>query len=145
MAARADLPLGATTYYFPSLDALIGAGLKHATAALQADLRAWADRLRDSSDLAATLAGLAEECLADRRRAQIEYELYVAAARDATLRPLAAGWLDGMRELLLPHLGLAAANSVSALLDGAMLQSLVSGDPLDVSALTEAIRQLTSR
>jgi DNA-binding transcriptional regulator YbjK len=144
VAARADLPLGATTYYFPSLDALIGAGLEHATEALQADLRAWADRLRDSPDLAATLAGLAEECLADRRRAQIEYELYVAAARDAALRPLATGWLDGMRALLLPYVDLATANSVSALLDGAMLQSLVSGDPLDVPALTDAIRRLTA-
>jgi DNA-binding transcriptional regulator YbjK len=144
VAARADLPLGATTYYFPSLDALIGAGLEHATEALQADLNAWANRLRTSSDLAATLAGLAEECLADRRRAQIEYELYVAAARDAALRPLATGWLDGMRELLLPHVGLAAANAVSALLDGAILQSLVSGDPLDVPALTDAIRRLTA-
>jgi DNA-binding transcriptional regulator YbjK len=144
VAARADLPLGATTYYFPSLDALLGAGLEQATEALQADLRTWTDRLRDSSDLAATLAGLAEECLADRRRAQIEYELYVAAARDAALRPLAIGWLDGMRELLLPHLGLAAANAVSALLDGAMLQSLVSGAPVDVPALTDAIRRLTA-
>jgi len=144
VAARADLPLGATTYYFPSLDALIGAGLEHATEALQADLRAWADRLRDSPDLPATLAALAEECLADRRRAQIEYELYVAAARDTALRPLAVGWLDGMRELLLPHVGLAAANSVSALLDGAMLQSLVADAPLDVPALTDAIRRLTT-
>jgi DNA-binding transcriptional regulator YbjK len=142
VAARADLPLGATTYYFPSLDALIGAGLEHAAEAVQADLRAWADRLRDSSDLPATLAALAEECLADRRRAQIEYELYVAAARDAALRPLAIGWLDGMRELLLPHVALTAADSVSALLDGAMLQSLVSGDPLNVPALTDALRRL---
>jgi DNA-binding transcriptional regulator YbjK len=144
VAARAGLPLGATTYYFPSLDALIGAGLEHATAALQADLGAWGDRLRASSDLAATLAALAVECLADRRRAQIEYELYVAAARDDALRPLATAWLDGMRELLLPRVGLAAANSVSALLDGAMLQSLVSGAPLDVPALTDAIRRLTA-
>lgn len=144
VAARADLPLGATTYYFPSLDALIGAGLEQATETLRADLRLWADRLRDSPDLPAALVALSEDYLTDRRQAQIEYELYVAAARDTTLRPLAAGWLDGMRDLLVPHMGSAAAHSVAALLDGAMLQALVSGTPLDAATLTDAIRRLTS-
>jgi DNA-binding transcriptional regulator YbjK len=143
VAARADLPLGATTYYFPTLDALLGAGLEQAAEALRADLGDWADRLRDSPDLATSLVTMVEEYLADRRRARIEYELYVAAARDTALRPLAVGWLEGMRDLLTPHLGRAAAHSVSALVDGAMLQALVSGAPLDAPVLTDAIRKLT--
>ncbi len=144
VAARADLPLGATTYYYPSLDALIGAGLEQATEALRDELRGWGDRLRDSADVASTLVALLEEYLVDRRRAQVEYELYAAAARDTALRPLAVGWLDGMRDVLTPHFGVAAACSVAALLDGTMLQALVSGSPLDAPALTEAIRRLTA-
>jgi DNA-binding transcriptional regulator YbjK len=144
VAARAGLPLGATTYYFPSLDALLAAGLGQATEVLWADLRTWAARLRDSPDLPATLVTMVDEYLADRRRARIEYELYVAAARDASLRPLAVGWLDGMRDLLTPHFGRPAAYSVSALLDGAMMQALVADAPLDGPALTDAIRRLTA-
>lgn len=144
VAARADLPLGATTYYFPTLDDLITAGLQQATERVRADLRAWADRLRDADDLASSLVGLVEEYLADRRRAQIECELYVAAARDETLRPLATAWLRGLRELLAPHVGAEAAQTVSALVDGALLQSLVSGETLDSRALTSAIRRLTA-
>jgi DNA-binding transcriptional regulator YbjK len=144
VAARADLPLGATTYYFPTLDALIAAGLRHATQVQEGDLREWADRLRDAPDLAATLVALVGECLADRRQSRIEYELYVAAARDAALRPLAVAWLDGLHELLAPRVGFAAARNISALLDGATLQALVTGTDLDTGALTDAIRRLTA-
>jgi DNA-binding transcriptional regulator YbjK len=144
VAARADLPLGATTYYFPTLDALIAAGLQQATEAQEADLREWADRLRDAPDLASALVTLAGECLADRRQARIEYELYVAAARDSALRPLAVAWFDGLHDLLAPRVGSAAARNVSALLDGATLQALVTGTDLDAEALTDAIRRLTA-
>ncbi|GAA4687065.1 TetR/AcrR family transcriptional regulator [Phytohabitans rumicis] len=143
VAARADLPLGATTYYFPTLDDLIAAGLRRATEAVRADLRVWAERLATAPDLPAALARMSAAYLADRRRAQIEYELYVAAARDPVLRPLAREWLRGLRDVLEPHVGAAAARDVCALLDGAMLQALVTGGDLDEKALAEAIRRLT--
>ena len=144
VAARADLPLGATTYYFPTLDDLIAAGLRRATEAVHADLESWAVRLREASDLPTTLAGLAAGYLADRGQAQIEYELFVAAARAPALRPLAEAWLTGMTDLLEPHVGRPAARNVIALLDGAMLHALVTASDLDAQPLTEAIRSLTS-
>lgn len=58
VAAKAGLPLGATTYYFPTLDDLIAAGLRHAVDHLQTDLDEWAERLRSAADPAAALAGL---------------------------------------------------------------------------------------
>jgi len=142
VAARAGLPLGATTYYFPTLDDLIAAGLQRATDDQEEDLRRWAVRLNEAADLPATLVALVREYLRDQRRAQIEYELYVAAARNPALRPFAAAWLDGLHALLAPRVGPAAAGTISALLDGAMLQTLVMGTPLDTVTLTEAIRRL---
>jgi DNA-binding transcriptional regulator YbjK len=144
VAARAELPLGATTYYFPTLDALIAAGLRRAAEDQEADLRLWAERVRYSSDLAGALVALTEDYLADRRRARIEYELCVAAARDEALRPLATAWLDGLHDLLTPRVGSAAARNISALLDGAMLQVLVTGSDLDRGTLTDAIRRLAA-
>jgi DNA-binding transcriptional regulator YbjK len=143
VAGRAGLPLGATTYYFPTLDALIGAGLERATADLRADLEAWDERLREAPELAPALVTLVEECMADRRRTQTEYELYVATARDAALRPLAMAWLDGLDALLVPRVGEEAARDVSALIDGVMIQSLVTGKAIDGPGLTRAIRRLT--
>ncbi|GIE95740.1 TetR/AcrR family transcriptional regulator [Paractinoplanes rishiriensis] len=144
VAARAELPLGATTYYFPTLDALIAAGLERAAAAQDADLQLWAERLGGTTDLAGTLVALTADYLADRQRAQIEYELCVAAARDVALRPLASQWLDGVHSLLEPRVGSAAARNISALLDGAMLQVLVTGSELDAEGLANAIRRLAA-
>src|ERR1700754_2361933 len=103
VAARAGLPLGATTYYFPPLDDLIAAGLAQATAAMTADLGAWEERLRAAPDFADELVTLTAEYLVDQRRVQIEYELYVAAARDVELRSFALAWLDGLNDLLVPR------------------------------------------
>jgi DNA-binding transcriptional regulator YbjK len=142
VAAAAGLPLGATTYYFPTLDALIAAGLQHAAVAQEADLQLWAERIRNASDLASALVALTVEYLADRKRARIEYELCVAAARDEALRPLAVAWQEGFYELLATRVSGDAARTISALLDGAMLQVLVTGAELDTTALTDAIRRL---
>lgn len=142
VAARAGLPLGATTYYFPTLDALIAAALQKAAADQEEDLRQWAARLRESDDLAVALVELVDDYMADRQRARIEFELCLAAARDEALRPLAEDWLQGLHELLAPHVGADAADNISALLDGTMLHLLVTGSPLNAPALTAAIRSL---
>ncbi|MGX7673553.1 TetR/AcrR family transcriptional regulator [Plantactinospora sp. DSM 117369] len=144
VAARAGLPLGATTYYFPTLDDLVAAGLALATEALRADLRSWAGRLDAAEDLPDALLGLVEEYLTDRQRVRLEYDLYLAAARDPALRPLAEAWLHGFRDLLEPRLGRDVTRAVVALLDGAMLQALVTDTDLDSPALTAAIRCLAT-
>jgi DNA-binding transcriptional regulator YbjK len=140
VAARAGLPLGATTYYFPTLDDLITAGLRQATEALRADLARRAPALRDARDLPAALTALALSYLEDRGQTRIEYELFVAAARDPALRPLAETWLTGMTDLLEPQVGRAKAGMIVALLDGAMLHALVTASQLDPVALTAALR-----
>jgi DNA-binding transcriptional regulator YbjK len=127
VAARAGLPLGATTYYFPTLDDLIAAALHQATEELRAELEAWSARLADAADLPAALAGLLADYVADR---------------DETLRPLAEQWLTGVREALTPRIGTEAAWSLCTLADGAMLQALVTGAPLDAARLTTAFRRL---
>jgi DNA-binding transcriptional regulator YbjK len=145
VAARSELPLGATTYYFPTLDDLIAAGLRQATDALGTELRRWAEELAATDDPVGTLVRLVQAYLVDRGRARLEYELYVAAARDPALRPLAESWLHGLRAVLEPYVGGTGARDAVALLDGAMLQALVTGGELDGAALAAAIRRLTSR
>ncbi|SNY29515.1 TetR/AcrR family transcriptional regulator [Paractinoplanes atraurantiacus] len=145
VAARAGLPLGATTYYFPTLDDLIAAGLQRAASDVQDDLELWGARLRAAEDVPTALAELIAGYLADRKRAQIECELYVAAGRDVTLRPLALAWMTGLRGLLEPHLGATAARDLIALVDGVMLQALITGRDVDTLSLTATIRRLAAR
>ncbi|SDS68717.1 TetR/AcrR family transcriptional regulator [Actinoplanes derwentensis] len=144
VAARAGLPLGATTYYFPTLDDLIAAGLRHALDTLQADLRLWDERLRNAPDMPEALTDLAQEYLKDRRQVRIEYELCVSAARDTALRPLATAWMDGVPDMLEPTIGLDAARDVCAVLDGFILRALATDTELDTARLAAAIRNLSS-
>ncbi|MFD0518005.1 hypothetical protein [Paractinoplanes durhamensis] len=94
--------------------------------------------------MAEALATLVDEYMADRRRAQIEFELCVAAARDAALQPLGRDWLQGLHELLAPHVGEQPAHDISALLDGTMLHMLTTNRPLNAPALKAAIRRLST-
>ena len=141
VAARAGVPLGATTYYFPTLADLVAAGLAQVSEEIADELKTWGEAL-GGPDPAEGLSRLVVEYVADHPKALLEYELYLAAARAPALRPLARAWLDGVHELLAPVAGDAAARAVSALVDGAMLQAVVTGDPIDGTALAAAIRRL---
>ncbi|MFG2040225.1 TetR/AcrR family transcriptional regulator [Dactylosporangium sp. NPDC048998] len=155
VAARAGVPLGATTYYFPTLGDLIAAGLALVSDSIACDLDAWREAIYGNAampvsgdtgareDAAGALSRLVGEYVADQPKALLEYELYLAAARAPALRPLARAWLDGVHELLAPVMGDAGARAVSALIDGAMLQAVVTGDPIDPAGLAAAIRCLT--
>lgn len=141
IAAEAGVPLGSTTYYFPTLDDLVREALTSVADDFRQELERWRTALQGSNDSAGALTGLVQEYLADRPRALLEYELYLAAARSPELRPLARLWLDGLREVLTPIAGIAAAGLV-ALIDGAMLQALVLDEPVDAAALEPALRRL---
>ncbi|GAA4959592.1 TetR/AcrR family transcriptional regulator [Actinoplanes utahensis] len=144
VAARAGLPLGATTYYFPTLDDLIAAGLRHALDTMRADMQAWDVRLRAAPDMPEALTTLVQEYLTDRRQVRLEYELFVAAARDTTLRPIAEAWMAGLPAIVEDTYGHEAAHDICALLDGVILQAMVTGSELDAPRLTAALRKLTS-
>ncbi|TDB90075.1 TetR family transcriptional regulator [Micromonospora fluostatini] len=145
VAGRAGVPLGATTYYFPSLADLVAAALAQAHADLDVELGTWAAHLGDGTDLPARLTRLLCGYLADRGRALTEFESYLAAARDPELRGLAMAWVDTLRQVLTPLVGDEAARSVVALLDGVALQHLATGDPFDTALVEAAVTALTTR
>ncbi|MGI5228712.1 TetR/AcrR family transcriptional regulator [Actinoallomurus sp. CA-142502] len=140
VAARAGVPLGATTYYFATLDDLSRAALAHAAHSAADGLRAWRQALRAGDDVAATVAALTEEYLADRDRALTETELYLAAVRRPELRPLARAWFDGLVDLLGAYADPGAAEAAAFLIDGALLRALSDQRPLDTAGLATALR-----
>lgn len=142
VAARANLPLGATTYYFATLDELSHAALEDTARSTDDYLLSWAEAIRASSDLPATLTRLTEDYLADRPRALTETELYIAAIRRPELRPLSRRWFDGLTSLLGEHVPPATAKAAALLLDGAIVHALSNEEPLDAPTLTLALRSL---
>lgn len=142
IAARAGVPLGATTYYFPTLDDLLVAGMQCVAEDYQLELARWAEIIASSEDLVGALYECVRSYLSQESRVLVEYELYLAAARNPTLRPLANVWLAGLRDLLMPQLGAQRAEVVSALIDGLILQSLVTGATPALDRLEVAVRLL---
>ncbi len=145
IAALAGVPLGSTTYYFPTLDDLVAAALREATETARAELEAWGEELWVSRDLPATFVDLAERYLADRAQAQLGYELYLAATRTPELRPVARLWIDGLRGICARFAGKDGGFALAAMVDGHLVQALVTGEHLDAEGLRAGVEALVSR
>lgn len=142
IASRAGVPLGSTTYYFPSLDDLLASAMEEAADLCLAELAVWRAELQASDDPVEALVRQVQRYLEDRSQALLEYELYLAAARSTEVRSFARVWIDGLRDLLAPVVGAEAAGAVAAMVDGAIVQALVTGELLDAAGLREGIRRL---
>jgi DNA-binding transcriptional regulator YbjK len=144
VAAEADVPLGSTTYHFASRDDLLAAALGRACEDWLAALGRWEEGVDPEAPFADEVARLAAEDWFSGERARVEYELYLAALRHEGLRPLAAACLDGMTALLRRHTrDEGTARALTALLDGAVLQSLLTGRALDPAALRTQVARVT--
>ncbi|TVL90769.1 TetR/AcrR family transcriptional regulator [Streptomyces sp. SAJ15] len=144
VAAEADVPLGSTTYHFAGLDELLVAALRQVNEEWLADLRRRAEALDPTRPLADALAELTGGLLhGDRARPRLEYELHLAALRRDAVRPIAAECLDEMARILAPHTATpATARAVVALLDGLILQALLTDRPYDRDAARSALAAL---
>ncbi|MFJ8015883.1 TetR/AcrR family transcriptional regulator [Streptomyces sp. NPDC096339] len=127
VAAEADVPLGSTTYHFKTLDDLMVAALRQANEGLVPSLA-----VPEGDDLAGALARLLGEFLAaDRGRAELEYELYLAALRRPALRPVAAEWCESVVAALAPRTDPVTARALVAVMDGISLQVLLTDTEYD--------------
>ncbi|MEU3061371.1 TetR family transcriptional regulator [Streptomyces subrutilus] len=131
-AAEADVPLGSTTYHFATLDDLLVAALRQANEGFARAVADSPDLAGPDADLAAGLARLLGRSLtADRGRAELEYELYLAALRRPALRPVAAEWCGAVAEALEPRTDPGTARALAAVMDGIGLQVLLTDAEYD--------------
>ncbi|NIY64670.1 TetR/AcrR family transcriptional regulator [Streptomyces malaysiensis] len=145
VAAAADVPLGSTTYHFATLDDLLVAALEQVNAEWLADVERWVREAPPEASPADAMAELMERMLqGDRDRLELEYELYLAALRRASVRPIVARYLDDTAELLARRTGdLEVARQVGALFDGLLLQLLLTGRPFDRAEVRGAFERVT--
>ncbi|GAA3608795.1 TetR family transcriptional regulator [Kineosporia mesophila] len=153
IATRAGVPLGATTYYFPTLNDLIAGALEQSGDAWDADLKRWESELRAAQaeigegdhaarKLSDVLTQLILGYLADQPRARLECELYLAAGHTPELRPLATRWLLGLREVTGRLTDKNTGYALATLVDGVFLQATVTGEAPPAEQLRAAIERL---
>ncbi|WP_328316864.1 TetR/AcrR family transcriptional regulator [Streptomyces sp. NBC_00388] len=146
VAAEADVPLGSTTYHFATLDELLVAALRKVTDEPRTGVDGWARALGEpGSGLAGRLTALLGRLVSgDRSRVRLEYELYLAALRRDALRPVAAEWLDACVEVVRPHVAgdAATARALVALIDGLLIQLLLTGRAFEPDEVREAFARI---
>lgn len=139
VAARADVPLGATTQYFATLDDLRAAAL-HALAD-EVDTRLEATRRVAEADgmTPDVLARLVSAGLDDARAVQADRAVVTAAVHDPTLRELARHWSDEVVGFIAPVHGTDRARAAAVFIDGVLWHAQINDDPLDERVIRDAL------
>jgi TetR/AcrR family transcriptional regulator, regulator of biofilm formation and stress response len=144
IARAADVPLGSLTYHFSSIDELLVAAFtRHAEAVADR----FADRMRAATDRDAAVDNLVEHLTEDlmgsERDLVLTVELYVAAARNPRLRRVTQAWMLRSRQALERHFDPVTARELDALVEGLVLHSALSTDPMTAHQIRHAIHRYT--
>ncbi|MGL5395645.1 MAG: TetR/AcrR family transcriptional regulator [Shewanella sp.] len=143
---KAGVPLGSTTYYFKDLDALLVASIAQLTEQTQVQLTEWHRQLSIEKPLAPQLAELIYVRLTQQRsQAMLAYELYTLAMRRPDLKPLSNRWKQVLNDAFSHYVDEATAEAVTALIDGIMIQGLISPQPPTQNEITEKLQRLLHR
>lgn len=136
VAARAQLPLASTTYYFASADDLRDEALQHVATTWAARAGAAVDALPATVDAAHAARAVVTIIGADIPRGQmlLMYERYLDAGRHPRLRPVVTAWNARLTRLVqdvLARAGLPAdqdsARLVLGVADGVAVTALAEG------------------
>ncbi|SNR23863.1 TetR/AcrR family transcriptional regulator [Blastococcus mobilis] len=142
IARAADVPLGSITYHFATLDELLAAAftLHVDTVAPRFDerMRAAADR---DAVLECLVDHLAGDLLDSPRDLVLAVELYVAAARNPLLRAVTQDWMRRSRRSLERHFEPVTARELDALIEGLVLHSALSTDPMGRDQIRHALER----
>lgn len=145
VARAADVPLGSTTYHFASLDDLLVAALRQVCGEPGTTVEGWTEHLERDAPLADRIADLLQAYMDDSRRGRVrmEYELYLAALRRPALREVAAEWLDATQDVLVRYTDSpGTARTLGALIDGLLLQTLLTDRPFDRSEVRAEVARV---
>ncbi len=142
VAERAGVPLGATTYYFSSLHELRTAAITQLARGVSDELAEVSERVKASGGDPRVLAELLHEYLADEDQIRADAALYSNAMQHEDLRSIALMWVEGFVALAEQWTSPESARSIAVFIDGATMQTTLTGTPLDVDTLQGALTGL---
>lgn len=126
VAKAAGVPLSATTYYFPTVDALLEAAMEDVISRDAEELQRRLDGVPPDGDVLGTLIEMVTARTRDRIYMVTAVELSVAALRSERLRELGEAWAVGMTEQLSTRMDPLTALTLIAVIDGISLHSALA-------------------
>ena len=139
IAARAGVPLGATTQYFATLDDLRTEALRFLASEVDARIDGIRSALDERGATPAVLAELLAQGLADARALEADRAVVTAAVNDPQLRELARRWSQQMAEFLVADYGRERATAAAIFIDGVLWHSRINDELLTASFLESAL------
>ncbi|HLH99969.1 MAG TPA: TetR family transcriptional regulator [Acidimicrobiales bacterium] len=145
IAARAGVPLGATTYYFADLDDILRAAFER-----------FADRLATRYERRLQGAGNRDRAIeaivglihldlpASQQELVLTTELYTLASRKAEYRTITRDWTARSRRALAPYFDRETTHMLDALIEGLLLHAALDTEPSDRARTAEAVRRITA-
>lgn len=139
VAARADVPLGATTQYFATLDDLRDAAL----GALAGEIQTRIDETRRAVVAEGVtpegIARLVRQGLDDARAVHADRAVVTAAVHDPRVRAFARQWSDEVVGFLSPVHGRDRARAAAVFIDGVLWHAQIHDEPLDEELIRDAL------
>ncbi|WP_337002510.1 MULTISPECIES: TetR/AcrR family transcriptional regulator [unclassified Microbacterium] len=142
VAARAGVPLGATTQYFDTLDDLRAAAFGALAEEVDARLDGVRHTIAERGDTPDVIAALVFAGLDDARAVQADRAVVTAAVHDPRLRELARHLSDQLVELLEPTYGEDRARAAMIFIDGIMWSTQIRDAPLEQSFIETALARI---
>ncbi|HWU30779.1 MAG TPA: TetR family transcriptional regulator [Microbacterium sp.] len=139
IAARAGVPLGATTQYFATLDELRSEALRHLVSDVDARMEGIRSVFAERGATPAVIAELIVQGLADARAMEADRAVVTAAVNDPQLRELARRWSAQMAEFLTGDYGPERATAAAIFIDGVLWHSRINDEPLSGTFIESAL------
>lgn len=144
VAARAGVPLGSTTQYFTSIDALREAALEQLSDEIDRELEGMETHLRDLINNPERAVDDLVEYFNDKRVLHADLALIMTGITDPRLRPLALRWSDRLVEILSPEIGRDRAIAIAIYLDGLSIHAGLHESPLPHEEILRVLRALAT-
>ncbi|TCJ21606.1 TetR family transcriptional regulator [Microbacterium sp. PI-1] len=142
VAARAGVPLGATTQYFDTLDDLRAAAFRALAEEVDARLDGVRQTLAERGVSPHTIATLIADSMEDAHAVQADRAVVTAAVHDPRLRELARHLSDRLVELLEPTYGEDRARAAMIFIDGVMWNMQIRDDRLAQPFIETALARI---
>lgn len=143
VAAAADVPLGAMSYYFEGMDDLLHEAFARFSTAVSDRFEI---RMATASDPTsareAVVAIILEDVFGDDRDLVLSHELYTLAARNPAFRDLTSAWMRRSRAALGRHFDAETARLLDALIEGLTIHRALDDSARDPQEVRVAVARL---
>ena len=130
VAARAEVPLGATTQYFDTLDDLREAALQLLVAHVEVQIQGLREIIDDQGAKPSVIAAHLADLIADAPGVQADRAVVTAAVHDPKLREIARALSRDLVAALEPAHGADRAMAAAVFIDGVLWHSQINDVPL---------------